>query len=133
MSLWKKESNNQYKKMDSLITPSEDGSYTRIKQISHIPLTIQALLKEYIHGGIEKQVFEIEIQRLLLDIKSVLNDLDLLFGHDDCTTQRCILMDLIKLLPELLNAVSAQAAYKQYQIELHKLKPLLDKNIEAAA
>ena len=136
LSLWKKNNLNNYIKTDVIVTPSQNGRYTRLKQICHIPLTVQSIIKEYKNNGLTPEELQIQIGELKNSVEIIYSSLDkekIFEEGEESNRQRKILGDLLSLLTDLLSLPVPKDASQLYMLCLSSIKEDMQVNIEQAA
>ncbi|STX30223.1 Uncharacterised protein [Legionella beliardensis] len=130
LSLWQKNNENQYKKIKNATTPAAQGQYTRLKQISHIPLTIQALIKNYRKSDETEEKFVNQLSQMHAKLNTILASIEkVLMNKGLIATQQAILEKSINLLAALIKQPEPAQAKQLLAAYLASLGPYLKQNM----
>ncbi|WP_419420869.1 hypothetical protein ACNVED_06110 [Legionella sp. D16C41] len=129
LSLWVKQDNGFIKKDEATI-PSPEGSYTRLKQISHIPVLIAEYVKEFNAGIIDMTEFKKRMTDIHNCLSLILKDLPTIFTAENIENQSQILIETQNLILTFIKDENLKHTSQQLKVYLATIKHLLDKNID---
>lgn len=132
LSLWKRNVDNQFIKVESAILLQD--RYTHLKQIAHIPMTIQMLIKNIQMGKMTTREARADICKLIQLFREILRGIDTIYNESDAKPQQLILQKSIRLLDFMLVHIQKMAAIKtQFAHYLMEIKNALDHNLSGGA
>ncbi|STX51759.1 Uncharacterised protein [Legionella busanensis] len=129
LSLWVKQ-DNQFVQKDSAIIPSPQGVYSRVKQISHIPLLILEYVKQLNEGLIEVSEFKKMMKDIDDRLPLILKELPSIFNDEIIEIQRKILIETQYFILIAINDYNVEQLSQKTTDYFNKINYFLDKNID---
>ncbi|WP_131781521.1 hypothetical protein [Legionella gresilensis] len=128
LSLWVKQG-NQFVLKKEVTIPSPQGFYSRVKQISHIPLLILEHVKQLNEGLIEIKEFKKAMKDINNKLSVILENLTNIFNPETIETQRKILTETRNFVLVVIDDNNIHQISQKTENYFSKIKYLLDKNI----
>lgn len=128
LTLWANR-DNEFVQTQEAVIPSPTGLYTRAKQISHFPLLLMELMKQYKVGAMTAEVFSQKVRVISEEITTVIAYLETLFSAEHVEIQRKILLESKVFCQSILDKNGLFNSKQHMQVLLEKINPFLQKNI----